>query len=320
MKKFITAFCVLGLTATVSAQQFSLNTQYLFNEASLNPAAAGSKDYVPMHLNFRKQWVGFDGSPTTQTFTTHGDVGKNLGVGGSLFNDVTGPSRITGVNLMLAYRLRLSKDNLHSLRFGLEMSFTQHLIDVNKLTTDLPNDPAIGKSFNNQFVPDAGAGIYYMYADKAFAGFSAKNMFQVRRDLFNFNTSFASAMVRHYFAIAGYNFAMGEKWKLRTAGLVRFIESRPFQFDLNVIADYNRLFWFGFGYRHLDAVTGLAGVQFGMVKVGYAYDYTLSDIRNYSSGSHEIFLEVQLRSRSKRSESDDKLPWYKRNRVYSPSM
>lgn len=319
MKKIYTTIALIALFATTSnAQQFSLNSQYLFNEASLNPAAAGSKDYIPIHLNFRRQWAGFDGAPTTQTLTSHADLGRNLGFGGTLFNDVTGPSRTTGLNLMLSYRLRLSKDNLHALRLGVGMSFSQHLIDVNKLTTDLPDDPAIARSYNNQFVPDADMGIYYTYSDKGFIGVSMKNAFQIRRDLFSFNQVFVNALVRHYYFMGGYNFTLGEKWKLKTATLFRLIEARPFQFDVNTIAEYNNLFWFGAGYRHLDAVSALAGFQFGAFRIGYAYDFTLSDIQNYSTGSHEIFLELQLFKKGKGS--NDNTPWYKRNRVYSPSI
>ncbi len=322
MKKIITIVSTALLISSLGySQQFSLNSQYVFNEASINPAAAGSKEYIPIHLNFRKQWAGFDGSPTTQTLTSHADLGKNLGFGGTLFNDVTGPSRTTGLNLMLAYRIRLSKDNMHSLRMGVGMSFSQHMIDVNKLTTDLPDDPAIARAYNNQFVPDADAGIYYMYADKGYAGFSVKNAFQIRRDLFDFNQVFTNALVRHYYFLGGYNFDLGQnkKWILRTSTLLRFLESKPFQFDVNVIAEYNHLFWFGAGYRHLDAVSALAGFQFGAFRIGYAYDFTLSDIRNYSTGSHEIFLELQLFP-NRKGGADDKTPWYRRNRVYSPSI
>jgi type IX secretion system PorP/SprF family membrane protein len=319
MNKIASLLVLVALSSgSVFSQQFSLNSQYLFNEAAINPAAAGSKDYIPIHLNFRKQWAGFDGSPTTQTLTSHADLGKNLGFGGTLFNDVTGPSRTTGLNLMLSYRLRLTKDNLHAIRLGMGLTFSQHLIDVNKLTTVVAEDPAINRAFNNQFVPDGDMGAYYTYSNKGFFGVSLKNAFQVRRDLFNYNQVFVNALVRHYYIMGGYNFELGEKWTLKTAALMRLIEARPFQFDLTTIAQYKNLFWFGAGYRHLDAVTAMAGVQVGVFRIGYAYDFTLSDIRRYSNGSHEIFLELQLFRKQKSSE--DSTPWYRRNKIYSPAI
>ena len=48
---------------------------------------------------------------------------------------------------------------------------------------------------------------------------------------------------------------------------------------------------FGAGYRLDDSVSGM--VNFSMssaVRIGYAYDYTLSNLGRFNSGSHEIFL------------------------------
>lgn len=316
MKKILAT--VIGLVAFgVSGQQLSLNSQYMFNEASLNPAAAGSKDYVPIHFNFRRQWSGFDGAPVSQILTTHADMGKNLGFGGNLFNDVTGPSRTTGMNLMLSYRLRLSQNNLHGLRMGLGVTLGQHLVDITQLTTDIDNDPAIVKSYNNQFVPDVDFGVYYTYGKKAFAGLSVKNGMQMKRDLFNYSTTIENMMVRHYYLMGGYNFDLSSDFQLRTSTVLRMIESRPFQVDLNVIGQYKEMLWLGAGYRLNDAVSVMAGGQIGMVKLGYSYDFTTSDLRNYSSGSHEIFLELQIRT--KKQEKISKTPYVKRNRIYAPS-
>ncbi len=317
MKKSILISLCLIVTG-VYGQQLSLNSMYMFNETAINPAAAGSKEYVPIHLNFRRQWAGFDGAPTTQLISTHADMGKNLGFGGNLFNDATGPSRTTGLNLLLSYRLRLSKDNLHSIRGGIGVTMSQHIVDVNKLTTDIDDDPAIARTYNNQFVPDVDLGFYYSYSNKAFAGISVKNGLQMKRDLFNYSTMIENLMVRHYYLMGGYNFDLNKDWRLKTSTIFRMVESRPFQLDLNVIGEYKEFLWLGAGHRLNDAVTVMAGGQFGMVKLGYAYDFTTSEIRNYSSGSHEVFIELQVRPKKK--DSAARTPYVKRNRVYSPSL
>lgn len=317
MKKLIATVIVL-ITFGVNGQQLSLNSQYMFNEAALNPAAAGSKEYIPIHFNFRRQWSGFDGAPTSQTLTTHAGMVKNLGFGGNLFNDVSGPSRTTGINLMLSYRLRLSQDNMHGLRMGLGITLGQHLIDITQLTTDIDDDPAIVKSYNNQFVPDVDMGIFYTYGTKGFAGLSVKNGMQMKRDLFNYSQVIENLMVRHYYLMGGYNFDLNPKWQLKTSTVLRMIESRPFQMDLNVIGQYNEMLWLGAGYRLNDAVSVMAGGKIGMVRLGYSYDFTTSDLRNYSSGSHEIFLELQIQ-RKKAEGAINKTPYIKRNRIYAPS-
>lgn len=314
MKKLI--IIILSFTAFVGyGQQYALNTQYMFNEAAFNPAAAGAKDYIPVHFNFRRQWAGFDGAPAAQTLTSHANMGKNLGFGGNLYNESTGPSRSTGLNLMLSYRLRLSKDDMHSLRMGMGVSLSQHLIDVNQLTQEVANDPAIANAINNKLVPDADFGFYYTYGKKGFAGFSVKNATQMRRSLFDFDRTFTNNMARHYYFMGGYNFDIAENWTIKASTMFRMIESRPFQFDVNAIVEWKKMLWLGASYRYKDAVGALVGFQFGIVKAGYSYDYPLSAIRTASSGSHEVFMELQIFS--KRNGNSPSTPWLKRNRIYS---
>ena len=306
--------CVLITSAF--GQQISLNTQYMFTEVSFNTGAVGSNDYISVHLNGRKQWAGFEGAPSTQTLTSHAYLGKNLGFGGTVFNDVTGPSRRTGGTIMGAYRLRLSQNKAHILGLGLGVSFTQHMIDLSRLTTYLPDDPAMQVGYNNQFVPDANFGAYYTYLDKGFVGISARNLVEVNRDLFDFDNKVINPMVRTYYLYGGYNFSLPKDWSLKPTGMVRMIDALVIQPDVSLIASYDDLLWFGVSYRHEEAVAGMAGFQFGIFKFGYSYDFTLSDIGNYSNGSHELFLELQI---WKNQEQRKKTPWLLRNRIYSPS-
>ena len=95
-----------------------------------------------------------------------------------------------------------------------------------------------------------------------------------------------------------------------------FCETGTTQFDISLIGTYKKVVWLGASYRHTDAVVFMAGAQAGPFKFGYSYDYTLSDIGNYSSGSHEIFLEIQFYKEG----SSVRTPWLKRNRIFSPRI
>jgi type IX secretion system PorP/SprF family membrane protein len=305
---------LLGITLHVQAQQVSLNSQYLFNEYILNPGAVGSKDYTPVQLNFRKQWTNFPGAPTTQFLTAHGKVANKMGIGANIYNDLAGPSRRTGITFSGAYHLQLDKAYNHKLGFGLGLSLTQHFIDVNKLDTYIDNDPTVLKGFNNQFVPDANAGIFYHYKNKGFAGISAYNMVEKTRDLFNFYSSIYSPLVRHYYFLGGYHFEITKNFGIKPTVMVQAIEAGVFQFDGTLLFTFNKYFWIGASYRHNADVVGLIGGQVGPLKFGYSYDYTLSDIARYSNGSHEVFLELQIRTKKT---DDSSIPWLKRNRIYN---
>lgn len=315
MRKFLLLLFV-SAGSFVSAQQISLNSQYLFNEMMVNPGATGIKEYIPIQLNYRKQWVNFPGSPTTQFLTCNSAVGKKMGIGGTLYNDVSGPSRRTGLNFNTSYQLQLDANSDHQLGLGLGVSLTQHLIDVNKLTTYLPDDPALERGYNNQMVPDANFGVYYHYKDKGYAGLSAYNLVQLNRDLYDFENTIYNVLVRTYYFFGGYNFTLSDNFDLKTSTLVQGIETGTVQFDVTALCEYKKMVWLGVSYRHLDAVAFLGGGQIGPFKFGYAYDYTISDIGQYSAGSHEIFLELQLQ----RPTNSNRTPWLKRNRIFSPRM
>lgn len=307
------------LTFAVQGQQISLNSQYMFNEVSFNPGAAGSKDYIPIHFSARRQWAQFDGAPTTQTLTTHSNIGKNFGFGGSIFNDVTGPSRRTGGMIVGSYHLPISANKEHKIGMGLGASFTQHYMDMDRLTTYLPDDPALNTPYNNRFVPDATVGFYYYFKDKAFLGLSGQNLVQSNRDFYDFEYTFANPMVRNYYLYGGYNFSLGKskKWGLKPMVMGRMIDALAYSIDGTLIASYNNMIWLGASYRHNDAVVGLLGFQFSVFKIGYSYDYTLSEIGNYSTGSHEIFLELQI---FKKDKGGSNVPWLQRNRIYAPAI
>lgn len=315
MKKFLTII-LISVASAVSAQQIALNSQYLFNDMLVNPGATGAKDYIPVQLNFRKQWTNFPGSPTTQALSAHAPVAKHMGIGGVVFNDVSGPSRRTGFAFNTAYHLKLDAQRRHVLGFGIGVNLTQHFIDENKLVTYLPDDAAVLRGFNNKLVPDANFGIFYRFLDKGYVGISAYNLVQSNRDLYDFQNGFYNPLVRTYYLYGGYNFDLGEKFRLKTSGLGQVIETGTFQFDVSALLEFKRLFWFGFSYRHTDAVVAMIGGQAGPFRFGYSYDYTLSDIGRYSSGSHEVFLEFQIFTKN----SQSRTPWLKRNRIYSPKI
>jgi hypothetical protein len=54
-------------------------------------------------------------------------------------------------------------------------------------------------------------------------------------------------------------------------------------------------FSIGVAYRLNAAISALAGFQVtnGMF-IGYGYDYETTNLRNFSSGSHEIFLRYEI--------------------------
>lgn len=289
IKKGLLIALIFTFVGVVEAQQVSLQSQYMLNDFILNPAVAGTKNYIPINLNFRRQWVGIDGAPVTQTLSAHGYLGKNVGFGGYFFNDVTGPSRRTGMNFSFSYHLKLSQDYSKKFSFGVSAVFFQHIINKDFLTTDQPDDPAIVNGYNNQFCPDANFGMYYSDKDKWYAGVSVFNLLQIRKDLFQLMDKIENPVERTYYFNTGAYFQTGD-FMIEPSILFRYQANAPFQVDINTRATYNKLVWLGASYRHQDAMVFMAGVYFDKFRLGYAYDLTLSEVKDYTVGSHEINL------------------------------
>ena len=315
MKILILVVIISAFSHEARTQQIALNSQYLFNSMLINPGATGMKDYIPIQLNFRKQWTNFPGSPTTQFLSCDSKLTDNFSFGGVFYNDVGGPSRRTGLSLNAAYHLQIDSKKDHLISFGLGASLTQHIMDMSVLTTYLPDDPAVLNGYNNQMVPDANFGVMYTYKNNLYVGLSAYNLSQSNRDLYAFNNRLENPLVRHYYLTGGYNFILADLWKLKAGTLVQAIETGTLQLDITSIVKYKDAYWLGASYRLNDAFVILGGAQIGSFKFGYSYDFTLSTIGEYSFGSHEVFLELQI---GKKASENSRVPWLKRNRIYTP--
>lgn len=289
MKKILLISLVLILAVfTARSQQLPLYSQYTMNGFLLNPAMAGSVDYTPVRLTARQQWVGIEGAPSTQAISVHTLLqNQKMGLGGYLFNDMFGPMRRSGVQASYAYHLTLNRWD-SKLAFGLSITAFQFVMDESKFTLYDPDDNAVSYLSETNFVPDASFGMY-LYGGRYYAGFSVAQLFEWQVDMGDYEQDI-NKMVRHYFVSAGYTFDIDEKFELQPSFLVKTTGQSPVQLDFNVKGLYNRTFWMGCTYRHDAAVIGLIGFKVDKFFMGYAFDYSLSNISNYTTGSHEIMI------------------------------
>src|SRR5688500_18724368 len=112
MKKILTYISLLMVAGAleVSAQQMPLYTNYLLNDYAFNPAVVGSHRYIQANLNYRNQWVGFEGAPKTCMASIYGPFRKSakVALGGMVQADVTGLLQRTGGYLTYAYHIKLN--------------------------------------------------------------------------------------------------------------------------------------------------------------------------------------------------------------------
>ena len=302
----ILPFCILSSYG----QQRPQYTQYMVNNYLFNPAVTGINDNISVKAGYRTQWVGFDDAPKTYFLSIHGPVNKiddrfirkkvhHQGIGGYIFNDVTGPTSRTGLYLSYAYHLSLTKKVKFSM--GAFAGLLQTKVDADKITLTNPNDNAVLFGIQSRFLPDISFGIW-IYTDKTFFGVSMSQVIQ-NRIFESPETTIAafSKLNNHYFLHGGYNFRLNRDWSLVPSVLLKAVKPTYSHFDINLKVKYKANAWAGLSYRDDDAIAAMIG--FASMKSGfnlsYSYDLTTSKIRLHSAGSHEIVVGYNFPSKGK---------------------
>ncbi|MEG1228894.1 MAG: PorP/SprF family type IX secretion system membrane protein, partial [Flavobacterium sp.] len=99
----------------------------------------------------------------------------------------------------------------------------------------------------------------------------------------------------HTFLTAGYVFQVNDRLKLKPAFMSKFVVGAPITLDITANVLYNEKFELGAAYRIDDSVSALFNINVTpSLRVGYAYDYTLSNLGQFNSGTHEIMLLFDL--------------------------
>jgi len=294
MKKILFIAIIVAAFSQLSAQQNITFSQYMLNYYSINPAVAGTKDYMPIALGYHQSWTGFTNAPSMQMISGHTAINNEMGVGAKIYNYSTGPSRQTGIEGTYAYRFDFGED-MH-LSLGLSAMMYQMYFDVSKLDMKDADDAVLyGSSAERVIVPDASFGAYF-YTEKYFGGISIIQLFNRKVD---YATEFLKQnQVRHYYLIGGYNYDINDDFTVQPSVMAKFIEAGVFQMDLNAKVIYQKKFFGGLSYRFGESIVVMAGVDINNLTLGYSYDITLTDIGKYSYGSHEIMLIYKLGGKS----------------------
>lgn len=286
--KYILLILFLVAGRYLAGQQMPHFSQYMFNEFLLNPAVTGVNDYYQIRTNHRFQWVGMTDPPLTNSIAFYGPhANMNMGYGGSIYTDITGPTSRTGVSGSYAYNIALFEEV--RLSMGLSMSVLQYRIDGTQLAPKDPSDQFIQGMVSTTYVPDAAAGVY-MYGDGFYAGISAVQLLNNKLTIFQEKTGL-NRLKSHLYLTGGYRFELDPDWVLEPSVIVKASAPRQLKFEAGARLEWLEMVWIGAGYRFHEAVTLLAGYNYNdKFYFGYSYDIGITDLRNYNMGSHEIMI------------------------------
>ena len=310
MKKFLLiATLIVSSNASIAQQQFVFSN-FMLNDYYYNPAVAGSKDVHYANIGFRNQWAGFEGAPLTMYANFYGSANNKMkhGYGASIISDRSGLVQNTGFFLNYAYHIRLN--DKFKLGLGIKPGYMQYNIKLYDAQLADPGDAVLTGNILSTSALDMNSGLHF-YSKEFFLMLSARHLFG---EAIKF-TGFNAGLSKHYTMITGYKWLVNKKKKplvdeegnvikrkkdfeLMPVLMLNYVEPVTPQGSVMLKATFDQKYWVGLTYRSQDAV----GVNLGLKiknrwELGYAFDYSLGDIKSYQYGSHELMLSFQTTSK-----------------------
>jgi type IX secretion system PorP/SprF family membrane protein len=287
MKKTILILLFVAWYTGSIAQQDPQFTQYMFNKTLINPASAGISGAICASGFGRDQWLGYQDSvgyalnPRMFGISFEMPVYNiNSGVGLTVLYDRLGAEK--NLDVKLNYDYQLIFDRKHLISFGLSFGLMNKSIDYSKLRP-AEYDPLLeSQSIEKGTITDFGVGLHYQLAGKFYAGASANNLLGSNAEIGGPEFTLA----RHYYLFSGYNFELkklGSGRMVLTPGFLLKATQGAVQLDLNAILIYNDFAWGGLVYRLENAIGVIGGVNIKGIRLGIAYDYTMS--KNFATGN-----------------------------------
>jgi len=292
LKKLIFISVILQLSCSLNAQQLPYYTQFVSNAFMLNPAITGTKGLVNATMDYRSQWVGYDGAPQTSSASLHSRfLNGTMGAGLYVMQDKVGPTQQTNVGGSYAYHIRFPDCELSA---GVAGNYTKFAIIGSKVLLHNSQDPSIDQfNTNSVGIPDASAGVY-LYNDRFHIGFSALHLLKSQADLLSTKDSTKKGLIKYFtqlYATLGYNYSQTPNFIFENNLFCNYIKGVPLMLDYTLRVHYKQQVFTGISIRLRDAIAIHAGVTIlTHLQISYSYDILISKFRNYSTGTHEIVL------------------------------
>lgn len=294
MKRILIVSIVVlaGLSCDLKAQQLPQFTQYMLNNYITNPAVAGIYNYYQIRSNNRWQWVGLTDAPQTYSISAYGPHNRlDMGFGGYLFSDITGPTSRLGFSGTYAYNRQLTQDIRASGGIslgGLLFSIDGSKFDLGDAQTTTP-DPALFRNSSSVFTPDASIGFMF-YTTYWFAGISAHQLFGQRIKFVDQRVGI-NRLKQHLMLSGGYIFPLNRDLDFEPSAIVKYMLGSPVTVDFNAKFTYRRQFFGGLSLRWADGAALVMGMTYdNRYQFGYSFDYSFGSIRSHQFGSHEIMV------------------------------
>lgn len=316
MNRLLYILLPLLICQIAEAQQLPLFTQYRSNQGAINPASINGDYFINENnlsfgASYRRQWTGIDASPVTQNIS--GEYfqaqkgGFNYLTGGYLINDKIGPTGFTGIYGRFAGVIT-GDPEYSGISLGLNLGLVQYKVDGREIQLREQGD-IIGNQSYSQWYPDAGLGVFayttldfgMLEDDYIYGGISIPQVIGLDLTFGSDDGEFHTKRVQHIYAQGGWYHILSDDSFLEFSSWVKYAPNAPINLDFNLRYQMAGNFWGGLGISsarniHIEAGFILGG-NLGFsntVKVGYGFDYSVSDFGPSVGSTHELNLGVSL--------------------------
>jgi type IX secretion system PorP/SprF family membrane protein len=298
MTRFYKFLCVLILAITAAAplqaQIDPLYAQYLNNPLVINPAYTGLNKELNASVSFRKQWAGFDGSPTTFNATAHTSLFDNrMGAGIILVSDQIGEYTNTLAMGTYSYKIQMNRTFIS---FGLQAGVANYRGDNSELNILDEGDIYFAENLNTT-KPVFGTGVI-LTNDNLFLGLSAPRLLKTKGKYTNPDTDETvegDVYTQHFYAMASYIVFINERLRLKPAVLLKYVDSNPLSVDVNAVLNIDERYGVGAFTRNFSTYGFLAQAKLGQsFRFAYAFELPTGKSVGVNFTSHEITLGLSL--------------------------
>jgi type IX secretion system PorP/SprF family membrane protein len=295
----IFAICFAG---ALKAQQLPQITQYMNNNYVINPAVAGMYDYYQVNTTIRNQWAGMNEGPRTSVISIYGKHSNNVGLGGTVYNDVTGPTSRIGGSASYTYAFQLTQKIKLSL--ALQGGFTQFKIIKDNIPVKDQNDPLMLGGNVVRTLPDATFGLN-VSGNKWYIGAAIPQLLSSELKLMDDDfariydtTSQNGKLASHIYVLGAYTYDINPAISIEPSIFLKSVAGAKTQIDFGIKSEYKEMIWAGINYKmnnDLSSLAALLGYNINeRFNIGYSYGMPSSATSNYYSGSHEFMLGVKF--------------------------
>lgn len=285
IKSLFLLVSVLGFFVPAIGQQDAQISLYLRNPLQYNSAHAGTEGVLRTTLIHRAQWVGWEGAPRTQFFSTHAPIFRDrMGVGFTAMNDRSGARGHSEFMAHVAYHL---PEVIQGFRISTGLSFgvQSNRYDFASLQVHDLGDPLQEMAYSESAF-NAGFGAM-AFRDDWYFGLSIPHLIEQSMGF----QGTGPVQRRHGYFTAGRLIPVNSAVDFRAAALMKKVQGAPMTVDFNVELWFEQSVSIGAMMRWKEGFGVQATYRHQMQwRFHYAVDFPLNGLANRNFGSHEIGL------------------------------